>query len=68
MLTLYALYVGNRCTKLYINFPQALELTLLQSHLTEKNVAVAIHTVFISVPPGTHYCCMDRGGVDSKLA
>ena len=30
--------------------------------------SVAIHTVPIFVPPGTHYCWVDRGSVDSKLA
>ena len=30
--------------------------------------SVAIHTVLIFVPLGTHYCRVDRGGVDSKLA
>ena len=32
------------------------------------SAAEAIHTVAIFVPPGTHYCWVDRGGVDSKFA
>ena len=33
------------------------------------SAAVAIHTVPIFVPPGTHFCCVvDGGGVASKLA
>ena len=47
--------------------------SLLQSNLPGENAAqvsaaVAIHTVPISIPPGTHYCWVDRDGVDSKLA
>ena len=45
---------------LYITYPQGLELTLSQSHLPRENEAqfstdVAIHTVPVVVPPGTHY-------------
>ena len=44
-----------------------------QSHLPGENAAqvsaaVTIHTKQIFVLPGTHYCWVDRGGVDSKLA
>ena len=50
-----------------------LEFTLSQSHLPVENTAqysaaVAIHTVPVFLPPGTQYCWVDRGGVDSKLA
>ena len=49
------------------------ELTLTQSHLPRENAAqfsaaVAVFTVPILVPCGTHYCWVDRGGVDLKLA
>ena len=44
-----------------------------QCHIPRDNAAqfsaaVAICTIPIFVPPGTHYCRVDRGGVDSKLA
>ena len=56
----------------YIIYPQVLELALSLSHLPGENAAqfsaaVAIRTVLIFVPPGTHYCWVYRGGVDSKL-
>ena len=62
--------VGSR---LYINYSEALEFLLSQSRLPGENVpqfsaVVAIHTVPIFIPPGTHYCWVDRGGVDSELA
>ena len=46
--------------------------SLVQSHLPRENAvqfsaAVAIHTVPIFFPPGTHYWRVDRGSVDSKL-
>ena len=49
-----------------------MELTLSHSHLPGENVAqlsaaVAIYIVPIVVPLGTHYCWVDKGGVDSKL-
>ena len=49
------------------------ELTLSQSYLFGENAAqfsaaTAIHTVLIFGPPGTHYCWVDRGGVDSRHA
>ena len=31
------------------------------------SAAIAIHTLPIFVPPGTHYSWVDRGGVNSKL-
>ena len=63
----------NRFSGLYIIYPQVLELTLSQSHLpgehaAQFSAAVAIRTVPSFVPPGTHYCWVDRGGVASKLA
>ena len=62
-----------RFSRRYINCQQILELTRLQYHLpgvtaAQFYAAVAIHVVPIVVPPGTHYCWVDRGGVDSKLA
>ena len=46
--------------------------SLFQSHLPGQNAAqfsaaVANRTVLNLVPPGTHYCWVDRGGMDSKL-
>ena len=60
-------------SRLYINYPKVLELTLSQSHLpgetaAQFSAALANHTVLIFVPPGTHYCWVDRGVVDSNLA
>ena len=53
-------------------YPLVLELTLLRSHLTRRMqrfaAANAIHTVSVFVPPGTHYCWVVRGNVDSNLA
>ena len=51
--------------------PQVLELTLSRSHLPVENVAHFLQLKHFSqqffIPPGTHYCWVDRGGVDSKL-
>ena len=35
---------------------------------TAYYAAEAIRTVLIIIPPGTHYCWVDRGGVNSRLA
>ena len=69
----YSPDIPSRCSGLYINFPQVLEHILSQSHLPRENAAqfsaaVAIYTVPIFVPPGTHYYWVGRGGVDSNLA
>ena len=61
----------QRLIGLYINYPQILELALSQSHLPGENAVqfyagVALRTVPIFVPPGTHYCRVTRGGVDLK--
>ena len=58
---------------LYLNYPQMLELTLSQSLLPRENAGqfsapAVIHIVPIFIPHGTHYCWVDRGGEDSKLA
>ena len=50
-----------------------MELTFTQSHLPGEKAAqfaaaVAIHSVSIFIPPGTHYCWVDRGSVDFELA
>ena len=57
---------------LYILSPGQ-ELTLSQSHLPGENAAHFLQlepfTIFRLVPPGTHYCWVDRGTcVDAKLA
>ena len=61
----------NRFSGLYI-YPLVLELALSRSNLGEKeaefSAAAAIHAIAIFVPPGTHYCWVDRGSVVSKLA
>ena len=59
-----------RFSGLYINYPQVLELKLSQSHLPGlgENAAKVSVAVLIFVPPGTHFCWVDRAGVDSKLA
>ena len=69
----YSPDIPTRFRELYINNPQVSEHTLSQSHLSEDNAAqfataVAIHSVPIFVQAGTHYCWMDRVGVDSQLA
>ena len=40
-----------------------------QCHLpgAQFSAAVAIFILLIFVPPGTHYCWMDTGGMDSQL-
>ena len=56
--------------------PRYLELTLSVSIISLERIqrnyrvyaAVTIHTVPIFVLSGTHYCWVDIGGVDSKLA
>ena len=53
----------HRFSRLYINLTQVLELTLSQSNFAD----VAIHIVPIFVQPGSHYCWVDRGGINSKL-
>ena len=68
----YSPDIPSRFRRHYIHYPQVSELTLSQSHLAGENAAqfstaVAIHTVPIFVPSGTHYCWMDRGSVDSKF-
>ena len=60
----------GRLIGLYINYPLVLELALSRSHLpwenaTQFSAVVAIHTMPIFIPLGTHYCWVDRGGVDS---
>ena len=57
----YSPDIPSQFSRLYINYPQLLEITLSQSHLPGENAAqfsaaVAIHRVPIIVPPGTHYC------------
>ena len=62
----------RRFSRLYIKYPQVLELNLFQyfpgENAAQFSAARAIHTVPIFVPPGIHYCWVDRGGADSKLA
>ena len=60
-------------SRLYINYPQVLELTFSQSHLPGENAAqfaaaVANHTAPLFIPPGNHCCWVDRGDMDSKIA
>ena len=71
------MYVYNpdipRFSGFYINLPKVLELNRSPFHLPGENAAqfsavVAIHTVPIFVPPGTHYRWVGRGGVDLKFA
>ena len=62
----------NRFSGLYINYPQLLKFHL-SVYLSSENAAqfsaaVAILSVPIFIPPGTHYWWVDRGGVDLKLA
>ena len=50
-------------------FTPGIGITLSQSLLPGENAAqcsaaVAIRTVPLFVPPGTHCCWVDRGGVD----
>ena len=57
-----------RFSGLYINSPQGIG-TLVDSlislgRMQRISAAVAIHTVPIYIPPGTHYCWVDRGGAD----
>ena len=63
----------NRFSGLNIINPHVLELALSQFHRPGENAALfspaaAIRIVQILVPPGTHYCWVDRGRVDSKIA
>ena len=67
-----SLYTASGFSRLYITYPQVLELTLLQSYLLAENAtlffaAVAIYTVPIFFPPGTQYYWEDWDSVDSKL-
>ena len=62
----YSPDIPSRFRGLYISYPQVLEPTLSQSHLSGENAAETIHTVLIFVPPGTHCYRVDRGSVDSK--
>ena len=48
--------------------PLVLELSLVQSHLlwgefSAFSAAIAIHNSPLFVPPGTHHCWVDRGGM-----
>ena len=48
--------------------PLALELSLVRSHLlwgefSAFSAAIAIHNSPLFVPPGTHHCWVDRGGM-----
>ena len=56
--SVYSPDIRSRFSRLYIIYPQVLELTLSQSHL-QFAAAVAIHTVPIFVLLGTHYWWVD---------
>ena len=48
--------------------PLVLELSLIRSHLlwgefSAFSAAIAIHNSPLFVPPGTHHCWVDRGGM-----
>ena len=48
--------------------PLVLELSLIQSHLlwgelSAFSAANAIHNCVFFIPPGTHHCWVDRGGM-----
>ena len=43
-------------------------LVSLEGNATQFSATEATYTVPILVPPGTHYCWVNRGGVVSKLA
>ena len=48
--------------------PLVLELSLVRSHLlwgefSAFSAAIAIHNSPLFVPPGTHHCWVDRGGM-----
>ena len=59
-------------TDFYIDYPQVSEHTLSVSSSWEEcstfSAAEAIDTEPIIASPGTHYCWVARGSVDSKLA
>ena len=68
----YSPDILSKFTGLYMSYTQVLELTLSQYHLPGENAAqfsaaVAVHTVPFFVSCGTHYCWVDRSGVDSNL-
>ena len=60
----------HKFSRLYITYPKALILNLSvpREYAVQLSAAEAIHTVPIFVPPSTHCCWVDWGGVDSKLA
>ena len=69
----YSSDVPNTISRLYISYPQVLELALWQSHLpgddaAQFTAAGPIYIAPIFVPPSTHCCRVDRGDVDMKLA
>ena len=45
-----------------------LSYDIREENAAQFSAAVAMHTVPIFVPPGTRYCWVDRGCVDTKLA
>ena len=59
--------ISPKSHQLYINYPQALELTLSQ-HFSQRIFCCRSHShsAMFLVPTGTHYCWVARGGVSTQ--